>query len=55
MAGGLWSVLLGADGLPALRHYIANQERHHAAVDFRSEFLALCKAAGIEVDERFLD
>jgi len=45
----------GSDGVPAIRTYIATQEAHHRVVSFRDEFLALCEAAGVDVDMRYFD
>lgn len=37
-----------------VKTYIARQVRHHKKVDFKTEFLRLLKAHGIEFDERYV-
>jgi putative transposase len=44
---------VGASHVSDVRRYVMNQATHHAKVDSRTEVLALCKAAGVEVDMRY--
>ncbi len=37
-----------------VRHYIADQVRHHKKLTFQDEFRILCKRHGIEIDERYV-
>lgn len=37
-----------------VKRYIANQKVHHRRVDFKTEYVDLLRAAGIEVEEKFL-
>ncbi len=39
---------------PAVRDYIANQERHHRTDTFEEEFVRLLKLHDVEYDERYL-
>jgi len=38
-----------------VRHYIANQEKHHGAESSREEWIDLLNQAGIEYDPKYLD
>ncbi|HRX84543.1 MAG TPA: IS200/IS605 family transposase [Phycisphaerae bacterium] len=38
----------------ALKAYIANQAAHHGREDFKSEYLRLLRAHGVEFDERYV-
>jgi putative transposase len=40
--------------IPAVIHYIENQEAHHRKMSFDAEFLALLKKHGIEFDPKFV-
>jgi putative transposase len=40
--------------LPAVREYVANQEKHHYGMSYKEELLALLKRHNIEYDERYL-
>jgi REP element-mobilizing transposase RayT len=39
---------------PAVREYVANQEKHHKGMSYQEELLALLKRHKIEYDERYL-
>lgn len=39
---------------PAVVEYIARQREHHREHDFKSEFLKMLQAHGVEYDERFV-
>lgn len=49
---GVFSV--SESNVPAVKHYIENQEVHHRRWTFQEEFLALLKKHGIEYDPRYL-
>ena len=38
----------------AVKKYIAGQVEHHKKEDFKSEFLRLLRAHGVEFDERYV-
>jgi len=40
--------------IEVVRHYIANQEKHHREMPFEREYLGLFRKHGIEVDEQTL-
>lgn len=40
--------------VPAVRNYILNQKEHHRKKDFKTEYIDLLTAAGVEFEERFL-
>jgi REP element-mobilizing transposase RayT len=39
---------------PMVKRYIANQARHHAKEDFKTELLRLLRAHGVEFDEQYV-
>lgn len=54
-----WAIGYGAftyskDALPNLIRYIKNQEAHHRAESFESEYRKVLEENGVEFDERFL-
>jgi REP element-mobilizing transposase RayT len=52
---GYAAFTVGPTSIEAVRHYIRNQEAHHAKRDFRAELVAMLGRAKIEFDERYLD
>lgn len=40
--------------IESVKRYILNQERHHRKKTFRTEYVEILKASGIEYDERYL-
>lgn len=40
--------------VPAVAHYIENQERHHAKKSFREEYLGLLRKLEIDFDDRYV-
>lgn len=51
---GYGAFTVSASQIEKVRHYIANQERHHRKLLFRDEFIALLTANEIEFDEKYL-
>jgi REP element-mobilizing transposase RayT len=51
---GYGAFSVSRSGVPAAVKYINEQEKHHARVDFREEFLKLLRAHQVTCDERFL-
>jgi len=41
-------------GWPAVQHYIANQEEHHAKTSFREEYKGILLEQDLEFDERYI-
>jgi len=37
-----------------LKHYIANQEQHHARESFQDEYRRRCLKYGLKIDERYV-
>jgi putative transposase len=59
LSGFRWQAGYGAFSVSrsqeaAIRRYIDAQPEHHRKRDFKQEFLALLRAHGVEVDERFI-
>ena len=59
LAGFYWQAGYGAfsvsqSNVPAVRKYIANQEKHHRKMTFQEEFRALLAKHEIEYDERYV-
>jgi len=40
--------------VPALRSYIAQQDKHHSTASYREELVELLERHGVDYDERFL-
>jgi putative transposase len=40
--------------VPAVRHYIQNQEEHHRKMSFQDELRALFKKHEVDFDERYV-
>jgi len=49
---GYGAFSLSPSHIDELKHYIANQEKHHRTETFQDEFRRLCRKYGIEIDER---
>lgn len=49
---GIFSV--SESNAPQVKHYIANQVKHHRQRSFQEEFRVLCQRHGIELDERYV-
>lgn len=45
---------LGQSQLPALLHYIDNQEQHHRTKSFKEELREILERYGVEYDEKYL-
>ncbi len=45
---------IGLQGLPTLRSYIAQQEKHHSTASYREELVDLLERHGLDYDERFV-
>jgi REP element-mobilizing transposase RayT len=52
---GYGAFSVSASDVEKLNAYIADQERHHMAFDSRTEFIELCREAGIEVDLTYFE
>jgi REP element-mobilizing transposase RayT len=52
---GYAALTVSSHEIDIVKSYIAGQEVHHRAVDSRTEILALCKEAGVEVDLRYFE
>lgn len=51
---GYGAFSVSASNLPAVKRYIANQEKHHRKITFEDEFVALLEKHGIDYDPRFV-
>jgi len=52
---GYAAFTVSASGVGEVKEYIANQEQHHRARDFREELKMLLEKSGVSFDPRFLD
>jgi REP element-mobilizing transposase RayT len=52
--GGYGAFTVSTSQTTRVHEYIAGQEEHHRKEDFKTEFLRLLKAHGIEYDERYI-
>jgi len=52
---GYGGFTVSAPARPAVRRYIAGQERHHYRKSFRDELIGMLDKAGVAYDERYLD
>ena len=50
---GYSSFSVSQANLPKARDYVAGQEQRHGKISFQDEIRALCRAHGIEIDERY--
>jgi len=51
---GFGAFSVSRSNIPAVARYIADQEAHHAKMDFKTEFLTLLKKNEVEFDDEFL-
>lgn len=51
---GYGAFAVSASNEAAVIRYIRDQEKHHAKISFRDEFILLLKKHGIEYDEKYL-
>jgi putative transposase len=51
---GYGAFTVSASQVEKVREYIANQEKHHAKISFKDEFIKLLRANDIEFDEKYL-
>jgi len=52
--GGYGAFTVSASQAKRVHAYIAGQEEHHRKEDFKTEFLRLLNAHGVEYDERYI-
>jgi REP-associated tyrosine transposase len=51
---GFGAFSVSRSNVPALTRYIADQETHHAKMDFKTEFVTLLKKNEVDFDDEFL-
>lgn len=51
---GYGAFTVSASQIERVRSYIANQQAHHRKKTFKDEFIALLRANGIELDQKYL-
>lgn len=51
---GYGAFTVSASQIEKVRNYIINQEKHHAKISFKEEFIKLLEANEIEFDEKYL-
>ncbi len=52
---GYGAFTVSPSACPAVRDYIANQEKHHRRLSYKVEFVRFLEMAGVEYDPQYLD
>jgi REP element-mobilizing transposase RayT len=51
---GYGAFSIGQSDIEAVKHYIANQKKHHRQYSFQDEFREICREFNVEIDERYV-